>query len=242
MKVDFSKAQRIVSFGCSYIFGDEFPDMKIGVPSQLTYPALLAQHYGLDYKSYAERGGSNESIMRKLVDYYQNEYVETDVVIIGLTYTDRRDFFNSDLSRYMSFFPSSNQYRLENLHTVHPKYEHESVERMINASNVVIEYDTDHEVNRRYQHMLFYLSTFLKQHDIRHMIFFSERGCLQQAVEKKNMSSVLDGLVYFDRAFLEYSIQLAKTADRFDFYPLGHPNEAIHEHWAEKVIRWNEDD
>jgi hypothetical protein len=241
MRVDMEKAERIVSFGCSYIFGDEFPDCGIGKFSHLTYPALLAQKYGLEYTSYSERGGSNESIMRKLIDFYMTDYRDTDIVVIGLTYIQRRDFFNSEESRYMSFFPASNEYRLQNLDTLH-KHSRSSVKGLIEASNTILEYDTDYEEKHRFQVMMIYLVNFLKQNQIPHMLFFSERGCLSAAIGKLDMKTEFRGINYFDRAFIQFAVDRAKKSDQFDFYPLGHPNEAIHESWAEKIVYWIEND
>ena len=88
---------KIKSFGCSFIFGSErSDDGKNGwayTGSQLTWPALLAQHFGYEYHSYARPGAGNlqiaERLLNELVDQEKNLYV------IGWTWIDRFDYIDN---------------------------------------------------------------------------------------------------------------------------------------------------
>ena len=60
------------SFGCSFIFGsdlaDDGRDGPYATPSQLTWPALLAQHLGRDYQCYARPGSGNLQILNTILN------------------------------------------------------------------------------------------------------------------------------------------------------------------------------
>lgn len=59
--------------------------------SKKTWPGLLADHLGYDYRCYANPGGSNQTIIRRLFQYLP--YINNnDVVILNWTYISRWDF------------------------------------------------------------------------------------------------------------------------------------------------------
>jgi hypothetical protein len=88
----------IKSFGCSFIFGSELADDgrngPYAVGSRLTWPALLANHYGYGYQTYARPGSGNLQILERVLNQISNEPA---LNIIGWTWIDRFDFV-SDLA------------------------------------------------------------------------------------------------------------------------------------------------
>lgn len=81
------------SFGCSFIFGTDLSDDNRGGiaanPSQLTWPALLAQHHGIPYQCYARPGSGNLRILEKVLSISTQEPA---VFVIGWTWIDRFDY------------------------------------------------------------------------------------------------------------------------------------------------------
>jgi len=64
--------------------------------SKYTWPSLLANELNLSYVCHAKSGYSNETILRKLIQYIPNITID-DLVVINWTYIDRWDFVNPDI-------------------------------------------------------------------------------------------------------------------------------------------------
>jgi len=87
------------SFGCSFIWGSDLPDTldttrKALPPSNFTYPALLAQHFGLEYACYARPGSGNLQILERILNEVPTS-TSQDLFVIGWTWTDRFDYCHS---------------------------------------------------------------------------------------------------------------------------------------------------
>lgn len=86
------------SFGCSFIFGTDLnsatqPNSRIH-PSQLTWPAHLANHLGRAYKCYARPASGNLQILEKVLNRVHTSN-ESDLFVIGWTWIDRFDYYPS---------------------------------------------------------------------------------------------------------------------------------------------------
>lgn len=95
----------LASFGCSLIYGTELPD-SANTPSSLTWPALLAKSFGLDYKCFAIGGRGNLLIMDRLTR--QVLINPNRLFVIQWTYIDRFDY--SDPSGRHMATRTSNDY------------------------------------------------------------------------------------------------------------------------------------
>lgn len=88
---------RLKSFGCSFIFGTDLHDdgrhLRRPTHSWYTWPALLAQHLGYDYISYARAGSGNLQIAERVLS--QAACNEQDLFVIGWTWIDRFDYADS---------------------------------------------------------------------------------------------------------------------------------------------------
>lgn len=79
---------KLLAGGCSLIYGTEISDATTG-PSQLTYPALLARQFGLEYSCTANPGDGNDSICRKIIEAVDDE---VGLVVVTWSYHDRFEF------------------------------------------------------------------------------------------------------------------------------------------------------
>jgi hypothetical protein len=90
---------KLKSFGCSFIFGTDLADDERDLPyatySQLTWPALLAQRLGRTYDCFARPGSGNLQILEKIVNQVPLSS-SADLFIIGWTWIDRFDYYNSN--------------------------------------------------------------------------------------------------------------------------------------------------
>jgi hypothetical protein len=103
------------SFGCSFIFGTELSDDvsdcmldwsengKWIRPSQLTWPALLAQNFGYDYQSRALPGIGNLQILETILTEIP-KCNQDDVFVIQWTWIDRLDYENINRSDRDNFW------------------------------------------------------------------------------------------------------------------------------------------
>jgi hypothetical protein len=82
---------KLKSFGCSFIFGSDLADGGVDgyhTASNFTWPALLAQKFGVDYICYAHPGVGNLRILEQVL----NQSVDADsLFVINWTWIDRYD-------------------------------------------------------------------------------------------------------------------------------------------------------
>jgi hypothetical protein len=96
------------SFGCSFIFGSDLPDDgrhgPYATPSQLTWPALLAQHLKCGYECHARPGAGNLQILERVLNQVSAS-TSQDLFVIGWTWIDRFDYYDSDYNPSMKRTP-----------------------------------------------------------------------------------------------------------------------------------------
>lgn len=90
---------KIKSFGCSFIFGTDLSDDiyngRYAYPSQLTWPALLAKKYNIDYECYARAGSGNLRILESIMSAATSSSSD-DLFIISWSWIDRFDYTTTD--------------------------------------------------------------------------------------------------------------------------------------------------
>jgi hypothetical protein len=90
---------KLKSFGCSFIFGSDLADDgrngTFATPSQFTWPAHLARHLGRNYECYARPGSGNLQILERMLNQAAIS-ANTDLFVIGWTWIDRFDYYDSN--------------------------------------------------------------------------------------------------------------------------------------------------
>lgn len=89
---------RLKSFGCSFIFGTDLSDHDknpLRPFSELTWPAHLARHLGLQYECFARPGSGNLQIAERVLSHLTDP--EPCFYVIGWTWIDRFDFTNCNI-------------------------------------------------------------------------------------------------------------------------------------------------
>ena len=85
----------VKSFGCSFIFGSELPDIVIPksdpYPSNLTWPAQLAAKLGAEYVCHAWPAAGNLQISEQILN--QAAGSESAIFVIGWSWIDRFDYY-----------------------------------------------------------------------------------------------------------------------------------------------------
>jgi hypothetical protein len=91
----------LTSYGCSFIFGTDMSDAEMipgtsGKPSQTSWPALLADHLGLNYRCRAYPGCGNLLIAERiLLDITHDRFKQNQLVVVGWSWIDRFDYNDS---------------------------------------------------------------------------------------------------------------------------------------------------
>lgn len=87
------------SFGCSFIFGSDLVDDGrnglYATASNFTWPSLLANHLNYSYSCYARPGAGNLQICEQVLNQVSTG-TDQDLFVIGWTWIDRFDYYNSN--------------------------------------------------------------------------------------------------------------------------------------------------
>jgi len=96
---------KLHAFGDSFTFGTDLKDCNIN-PSNITWPALLAEHKSMDYVCYAFPGSSNQTIVREFFDNLHS-IDKDDFVVVNWTWINRWDFYNTSDNKWENLRPDS---------------------------------------------------------------------------------------------------------------------------------------
>ena len=95
---------RLFAFGCSVTHGCELVNSAQDPRNILgSYPALLANHLGIEYKNFAVCGASNEYIFHKIFEHL-DEITSNDILLVCWTSYIRECWINDN--KHWFFIPS----------------------------------------------------------------------------------------------------------------------------------------
>jgi hypothetical protein len=104
--------KKIVSFGDSFVFGNELQDNQDG---NRAWPGLAANRLGCEYQTMAVAGCGNENIASQLYTYFSNNPAENTLAVINWTWCMRWDFFLPQANSWITLGPTCVPGKLENL-------------------------------------------------------------------------------------------------------------------------------
>ena len=103
---------KLKSFGCSFIWGSELPDVQIPghAHSQLTWPARLSQELNMPYECHAWPGRGNFFIANQVLNQLTQK--EPTLYVINWTWIDRFEFVDQDYpdGRWETLRPGRNNH------------------------------------------------------------------------------------------------------------------------------------
>jgi hypothetical protein len=90
---------KLVSYGCSFIFGIDMSDAEMipntpGTPSKKSWPAILASQLDYEYLCRANPGCGNLLIAERILIDINRLNRQNNIVVIGWTWIDRFDYNN----------------------------------------------------------------------------------------------------------------------------------------------------
>jgi hypothetical protein len=82
---------RLITFGCSYTFGQALPDTDGSYPSNMAWPKILGNMLDRNVINKGRPGSSNLEILFSLLNF---SFKKDDIVVIGWTHVNRDYIFN----------------------------------------------------------------------------------------------------------------------------------------------------
>jgi hypothetical protein len=138
---------KLKSFGCSFMWGSELPDADL-FPSQLSWPALLADHLGMPHQCLASPGCGNLQIAEQILNHVDQEQA---FFVINWTYIDRFDYANPDNNKWSTIRPGAQDSLAEHYYrNLHSQYRDKLVTLMHIKLCVDAILDAGHEFRMTY--------------------------------------------------------------------------------------------
>lgn len=213
------------SFGCSFIFGSELADDgrhgPYATPSQLTWPAHVAQHLNFNYCCFARPGAGNLQILEQILNQIPHSD-SRDFFVIGWTWIDRFDYYDCNFDPRKKRSPWNTFMPIDESELAKTYYKHihsEYRDKFSTLCHIKLAIDTLEQAG------IPFLMTYMDQ------LIFDQRWHVTPAVEhlqhcvKKHMTQ------FEDMSFLEWS--------RHHKYPetaAWHPLEQAHQQAAKYII------
>lgn len=95
--------KKIVSFGDSFIFGNELPNNPDGSKA---WPAQVAQQLGCEYVTHAVAGCGNEHIARQIYSWFSTNSAKNTLAVINWTWMSRWDFYIVEHETWITLGPT----------------------------------------------------------------------------------------------------------------------------------------
>jgi len=222
---------RVVSFGCSMVFGEELPDCtKIPRhPSEFAFASLIAKKYEKDYLCLAQPGNGNDAIFREIMNYVRNDYIEGDFLVIGWSGQHRREYFDKSSSSYTSFGPlAAVKYDWQN---IKPASRQQFVKAALDSYKLFLENADDNELINEMINTIVATSGYLRNN---HIPFFM----CQSLWEINAYHELIPELVDMPEHYTDMSFMTRIFSNGGHFYPGMHPTLAGHDEWATELIEW----
>ena len=148
--------KKIVSFGDSFVFGNELKDNENG---SRAWPSLAAQDLGCAYETMSVAGCGNENIARQIYTYFSHNPVEHTLAVINWTWCMRWDFFLQEANSWVTLGPTCVPGKLHGLIGFNKATD------LINFYRANLEPSQTWNIFRSLQ-CIYALQCWLKQHDI----------------------------------------------------------------------------
>lgn len=222
--------------GDSLVYGQELNPDRINIRDDCEFTehkrthcftGLIQKHFNIEnYINRAIPGGSNDRILRttildvsKLLEEYEPDEL---FVIVGTTYSSRREFYNTELNSYYQYQPEYNSgpqiKSLDPLWKIYTAY-----------------YQSDLEQVERYLIQIVSIQNFLKSNKIPYLITTSlsdSDEILKLAGDYGYLTAMLDRTRYLNEvSFENFTIQNGLAIGKN-----WHPLEDGHAAWAQYLI------
>jgi hypothetical protein len=211
------------SFGCSFIFGSELADNQEAANnrrsqfSQLTWPAHLANSIKCEYNCYARPGSGNLQILEQVLNQASVSN-NSDLFVIGWTWIDRFDYYNSgSKTPWSTITPTTESTVAE---TYYKEMHSEYRDKFTCLSYIKLAIDTLNQKN------IPFIMTYMDE------LLFDERWNTSFAVVDLQKYVKPYTTTFEDKTFLDWS-----RSHGYPETPQWHPLEAAHRAAGDYIIK-----
>jgi len=243
---------RIVSFGDSFIFGYEIPENYDGSAG---WPALAAEQIGIEFINKSSPGSSNQSILRRILDYYSVEEHSNDLAVINWTWSHRWAYFvnQKNCNTWINFGPVMNDIpffknqELENIDweiqevkdSIKKRIRKIDIKYQKQLESMYIEYISDNQMFNKFQSLqsIYCATTFLLNNNIK----FVQTNMDEEILEKQwfcdGYIDVLQNFItphlssFGNKNFLNWSHEKGFKITDPGWHPLEDAHEAAAQYW-----------
>lgn len=200
---------KLIAAGCSFVYGNELSDIGeiADRPSQLSFPALLAQQHNLEYVCVAVPGGGNDTAVRRVVETVTGK---EEIVVVNWTFADRHEFY-FEREGWQNIIPTKNMFCKEFF------------------TGVQSEYSVYHTVKN-----IVFLSQYLAKKGVPYVYTFADLKLQYNTTAAEILATEIDDARCFhwnqDTNFLGWAIKQG-----FPIGPGSHPLDAAHAQSAELI-------
>jgi len=249
---------KIVSFGDSFIFGYEILGNYDGAAG---WPSLVAKNLNVEFVNKSSPGSSNQSILRRILDYYSYKENLNDLAVVNWTWSHRWAYFINqnnwntwiNLGPSTHVFPFEETQEIENIDIKNKKrYSHISKSQnrisknyQKQLENMYIEYISDNQMFNKFQSLqsIYCATTFLLSNNIK----FVQTNMDAEILEKEWFCDgyvevlqdfIVPNLSSFDgKNFLDWSRDNGFKITSPGWHPLEDAHEAAAQYWHKTYER-----
>ena len=242
---------KIVSFGDSFIFGYEIPENYDGSAG---WPAIAAKQMGIEFVNKSSPGSSNQSILRRILDYYSIEENSNDLAVINWSWSHRWAYFvnQNNWNTWINFGPTKrnepflNNLEIEELTIINtknliycPGKGTINIDYQKQLESMYIEYISDNQMFNKFQSLqsIYCATTFFLNKNIK----FVQTNMDEEILEKQwfcdRYIDVLQNFImpylssFDDKNFLDWSFEKGFKITDPGWHPLEDAHATAAEYW-----------
>ena len=168
-RIKYVTMKKIVSFGDSFVFGNELQDNLDG---SRAWPALATHDLGCAYETMAVAGCGNENIARQIYTYFSNNPPKNTLAVINWTWCMRWDFFLQEANSWITLGPTCVPGKLQHLIGL------DRATDLINFYNINLEPSQTWNIFRNLQ-CIYAVQSWLKQRGIQNVQTYMDVSLLE---------------------------------------------------------------
>ena len=227
--------KNIVSFGDSFIFGNELginaDGSKVADESK-AWPGLIAKELGYSYKTLAWPGVGNDCIARQVYTWFSNNSSADTLAVINWTWISRWDFYIVEHDRWITMGPTCIPEYLK--HVVDETEAHDMVNFYHKRTNSSILWNRFRNLQT-----VWAVQQYLEQKGVKSVQTYMDYELLDQQWHAPDYIKELQGLVapqlqLFDgKNFVDWSYTNEYPVSKEAVHPLNEAHQAAAKYWKD---------
>lgn len=222
--------KRIVSFGDSFVFGNE---LKNNAQGQQAWPGLAAKKLSAEYRTCAVPGCGNDHIARQILSWFSHNDVQDTLAVINWTWMNRWDFYIVEHETWITLGPTCVPDKLQ--HLVDQTQAQDMIDFYQHRANSSILWNKFRNLQTMYA-----TQNFLKLRGIRAIQTYMDDEMFNQQWHAPDYVQTLQDLVrpeletWSGKNFLDWSRDQGYAVTEPGWHPLEQAHQAACEFWQDR--------